>query len=232
MREQKLANALAFLSLDCLSQFAEKLWISPHLADWRLNGLRDHLRDTIRCEEFHDSYPELCWRIYHSDEAQRMLFWPQLWYWADTVYLDGGEDRNPERIWSLILAEHWAQSQSAGTLLIGLSPRLNAIQSDVAGARNEAAPLLSNLASSPLSAWDANVLTHLDLQLDFMADKVALIIGCNALVNSWRKEARFEVQELREIHDWGKERATQFGLRECDMPFPGCWEYGLFSPQA
>lgn len=192
MREQKLANALAFLSLDCLSQFVEGLWIAPHLADWRLNGLRVRLRDSIRCEPFHDSYAEFCWRIYHSDKAQGMRIWPQVWSWADSVYLDGGEDRSPERIWSLVLAEHWAQSLATGTLLVGLSHRLNAIQSAVASARKDAEPLLANLVSSPLSPWDALVIPQMHLQLDCVADKVALMLGYNALVNSW-KEAGFQV---------------------------------------
>ncbi|MDI9381400.1 MAG: hypothetical protein QM845_11070 [Verrucomicrobiota bacterium] len=228
MREQKLANALAFLSMDCLSQFAEKLWIAPPLADWRLNGLRDHIRDSLRGEQFHDRYPELCWRLYHSNETQGMKAWSQLWNWVDSVFLYGGEDRSPERIWSLVLAEHWAQSRDAGDLLAGLSHRLNAIQDSVASARKEAAPLLANLATSPLTEWDAIILPQIHLEPDFLTDKLDLMLGYNELVKSWRKEARFEIQELCEIHEWGKKRAAKFGLREIDMPFPGCWEYGLF----
>jgi len=229
MKEQKLANALAFLSLDCLSQFAEKLWIVPPLANWRLNELRVHIREFLLGEQFHDRYPELCWRVYQSNKKEGMKAWSQMWNWADSVFLYGGEDRGPERIWSLVLGEHWVQSQDAGELLAGISPRLNAIHESVARARKEAAPLLANLTSSPLSEWDTIVLPQIHLEVDFLTDKLDLMLGYNELVNSWRKEAHFELQELFVIHEWGKKRATKFGLREVDLPFPGCWEYGHFS---
>jgi len=227
MREQKFANAVAFLSMDCLSPFAERLWIAPPLADWRRNGLRDLIRDSVQGQQFDHFHPELCWRLYHSEKVRGIKVWSQIWNWAQSVFLYGGDDRGPERIWSLLLAEHWAQSQDADDLIVGISSRLKTIQDSVFRTRSQISPLLANLASETRSEWDAMLLPQIYLEPESLLDKLDLIIAYNELVKSWRSEARFEIQELLIIHDWGRQRAARFGLRGADVPFPGCWEYGL-----
>jgi hypothetical protein len=153
--------------------------------------------------------------------------WVEIWNWANSVFLFGGEDRNPERIWSLILAENWAEVKGPGELLGGFGPRLGIIQDRITATRKEIAPLLASLASSPLSEWDALVLPQIHLEPAFLTEKLELMLSYNELVEAWRNDARFEMEELCEIHQWGKKRVVKFGLREIDLPFPGCWEYGL-----
>jgi len=226
MREQKLASALAFLSMDCLSEFESKLQLTPTLKTWRLHELRKEIAIPIHSNQFQTRYPEICSAIYHSVKANKAEVWAEIWNWADSIYLFGGDDRSPERIWALILANLLAEGSQYSDTLNGLSSRLDSIQRKVIEAAKENALVFSSLVSIPFSEWDAAILPQIYLAPEDLTEKLDLMIRYNEMINAWRDNV-FEMQDLCQIFELGKKSALKFGLREIDVPFPGCWEYSV-----
>ena len=227
MRDEKLARALIFLSLDCITEFSNELRIAPTLSAWRLDGLRGQIREYLQLKQCGWTYSAICSQVYHALNPKDSALWRNVWNWANSVFNQGGSDRKSECFWSLVLAEHWSNGPAGSELPNGLGMRLISIQDRILEAKKRAEKRYDLRNLEPLSEWDSLALQQIHIEAGFLGDYLAVTTHYNRLVTEWRSEG-FDVPELLQIFEWGKARAAKFGIREVEVPFPGSWEYGLF----
>ncbi len=226
MNEQKLINALSFLSLDVITPFSKELQITPLICDWRTTGLRNVLTPYLEAKTLHSEFQECCGLASYSLRQNSDKKWSELSRWTLGVYLNGGDDRKPERGWSLILAKGCSLMQEQ--VPSASQPKLKYMQQKIAEENSRIASLLSEVRLEHLSEWDAMMISQLSIEVEFLKDKISLICTYNKLVREWNSIQPIGFQALKEIFTWGKGIGEQTGMRSVDISFPGAWDYSVF----
>jgi hypothetical protein len=225
MTDRKIAHALAFLSLDGVSEFAKALYISNEVDVWRLGQLREILKVKIETRRFCYEYEECCYKAYEVVKREPHLSWEIILEWINAVFLSGGDDRKAERFWSLAVASGSQSDECDPGFSQSMQGWLSAIQISLSNQQAIYSSKLLNLVAARPIQWDALVLDQLSLNQSFLGDKIDLMIRYNCLVSEWSAHGELAFEDLCALHRWGKKRAEAMGIKEWDVPFPGSWNY-------
>ncbi len=220
------AASLAILSMDCISEFKDELWLAPHVDDWRRVGLRILLQEYMTKPYQLMPEAETLYARVHHDLKYRLLWnvWHSIYNWSNLVYGDHGV-RRPENDWLDILAgvQHGVQEG----LPAGLRPRLIQINEECFAAASRVEDWLASLKEEALSQWDRTIMEQLEVDVQALGGRLEGMIVSNRLVRSWNLLGGFLMTELCQIFEWGRAKLRKNRDIHYEVSFPGSWEYGL-----
>ena len=223
---RKIAIGFGFLSLDFAVAFAEELE-----APWASSGelqiqLRNALEKYVKDGSFYKLVDMVNEDVYKSiddkfgvDEREAIL------KWIDGVYMHFGEDRKLECLWALILARGcWAQETSH--IEAQLFGRLCNISKAIKERRILAESKMAVTKDKTLCAWDAVMLSTMEVNSEFIYDKIMLMSTCNALVKQWQIEGITSLAELQAMLEWGYYISSLINMPKRHVILPGNWNKG------
>jgi hypothetical protein len=222
--EERWLAAWHLLSLDRARPFFGDLWIQFEREDQFAAELRSFIEPALKTGEYPRApgalhYQLAGWFI----EKYGRAGYASLRAWMFDIFLHGGPDRMPEKVWSS-LVQHVAASgprDRAGGSMEEVRAVLNRLDDDLAS-RMEAR------SSSPVSPWDRKMLPIYSSNVEAIDTEIRLISSYNNFLLAWSQVcAGLTYDQLREIDARGRAVASEVGWRDQDVPFPGNWTFDL-----
>ena len=224
--EERWLATWRLLSLDRARPFFPDLWIRLDGEDLFVAELRSFIDLALRSKEYHREPGSLHFRLakWFIGNYGRTGY-TYLSAWVLHIFAHGGPDRMPEKVWSSLVQHMAAKGPMPpdwiSTMMEDVKRILNDRDDDLES-RMEAR------RSSPLSAWDSQVLPIYSSNAEAIDTEIALISSYNNFLLAWSQTcAGLTYDQLRELDRRGRIVAAEIGWRDHDVPFPGNWVFDL-----
>lgn len=210
------------LSLDRIAPLWSDLWLPAGHQE----GLQTHLRNILAPylkEErlFHESEAVSIQVLRATHLSSGSALVSRLRDWCTHVFIEGGEDRAQEALWSSICA---TIGTGARDVPEWIRERCRAVSANVRRRRAEVAIKLEANSRRALDAWDEGILPFTHGSLGDIDTSTKLTIHQNIFVLSWRDEcSSLSVEELAQMKVSVQAFKEELGMVGVEIQTPGVW---------
>jgi hypothetical protein len=223
--EERWLAAWHLLSLNRARPFFKDLWIRLDGEDQFVAELRTFIEFALKTKEYHRQPGALHHRIaaWFTGKYGHAGF-ASISSWVLHIFVHGGADRMPEKVWSSLLQHIPADGSLSPDWVL---ERMNGVR-DLLNTRDDDFASRMEVRESPVSSWDRQALPVYSSSPEATDRVIALICSYNNLLLSWSQTcSELNFDQLRDVYDRGLVIAKQVGWRAHEVPFPGNWEFDL-----
>jgi hypothetical protein len=147
--------------------------------------------------------------------------------WAQDIFVEEGPDRLAETVWGTIPFKLPPEFDTSYPLPGWIFEIMDTLRNEMRSRLTMLEEKIASEFAGIMSEWDVNMLrNHYESTADALITKIKLIGRYNIFLKMWEEHCgRLDHEKLFEIYGWGKHVASQIGMQDLPVCFPGNWRF-------